>query len=175
MSKNFFIEKSVPARPPPPKFSTQSHSNPNLFSSSINDLDDILKPITYTQLNNSIKNAYIKNNSTTNQPHAIVKYPYKAANADELTCTANDTVLLKREVDEEWIFATNTRSGESGIVPLLFLNIQVPLVPSNRNNTSKMKNSTKDICCWVRAIYDYETGVDGDLQVIYKGFLPYFI
>lgn len=76
-------------------------------------------------------------------------------------------VLLKREVDEEWIFATNTRSGESGIVPLSFLDIQVPLVPSSTNRISSTNFSdNKSLICWVRAIYDYETGVDGDLQVI---------
>lgn len=104
---------------------------------------------------------------STNQPHAIVKYPYKAANPDELSCYVNDLVLLKRLVDDEWIFATNTRSKLSGIVPLSFLNIQVPLVSSNTTQ-SVFSNNIDDkssVSCWVRALYDYETGVEGDLKV----------
>lgn len=66
-----------------------------------------------------------------NEPHAIVKYPYKKAHPDELNCEPNDTVLLKREVDDQWIFATNTRTGESGIVPLSFLQVKIPLVPTS--------------------------------------------
>lgn len=36
--------------------------------------------------------------SPTNEPHAIVRYPYKAAHVDELTCEPDDVVILKKEV-----------------------------------------------------------------------------
>lgn len=64
------------------------------------------------------------------EPHATVKYPYKTDKYDELNCEPNDIVLLKREVDDQWIFGTNTRTGQSGIVPFTFLTIKVPLVPT---------------------------------------------
>lgn len=100
-----FIEKAPPARPPPPKLGSRSIPNLSSFSHS-------------------------SKSEQITEPHATVKYPYKSDKYDELNCDANDTVLLKREVDDQWIFATNTRTGQSGIVPISFLNINVPLVPT---------------------------------------------
>lgn len=131
--------EAPPARPPPPKIG--SRSNPNLAA-----LCPSPEP-------------------STNEPHAIVKYPYNAAGADELTCKPNDLVLLKREVDGQWIYALNTRTGVSGIVPLSFLQVKVPLVPTFGQT---MANSFSDYGLGrnvARALYDYNTGVDGDLKV----------
>ncbi|KAI1721483.1 SH3 domain-containing protein [Ditylenchus destructor] len=143
-STSFASKKPAPNRPPPPKIG--SNSNPNLVSLAPSSPDH-----------------------TTNEPHATVKYPYKAANYDELSCDPNDTVILKREVDGQWIFATNTRTGESGIVPLSFLNIKVPLVPTSRNSGGLSFSVSDYNCfgqnqCTARALYAYDTGVDGDLR-----------
>uniref|UniRef100_A0A0M3HF76 SH3 domain-containing protein n=1 Tax=Ascaris lumbricoides TaxID=6252 RepID=A0A0M3HF76_ASCLU len=103
--------------------------------------------------------------SPTNEPHALVKYPYKATQFDELTCQPNDVVLLKREVDEQWIYALNTRTGEHGIVPIVFLDIKVPLVPTQTSNIiSRAASSIERKETTARALYDYDTGVAGDLK-----------
>jgi hypothetical protein len=39
-------------------------------------------------------------------------------------------VLLKKEVDDQWLYALNTRSGQYGIVPTVFLDVKVPLTPT---------------------------------------------
>ena len=140
--------KMPPERPPPPK---------TRFNSDISGTSNF---------------NYL---SSTNEPNAIVKYPYRAVNVDELSCKPNDIVILKKEVDEEWIFAMNTRTGESGIVPLTFLQIQVPLVPnitslqsqsfervySTTNNTRNYINFPSK----ARALFDYGTAIEGDLNV----------
>uniref|UniRef100_A0A915AVK1 SH3 domain-containing protein n=1 Tax=Parascaris univalens TaxID=6257 RepID=A0A915AVK1_PARUN len=103
--------------------------------------------------------------SPTNEPHALVKYPYKATQFDELTCQPNDVVLLKKEVDEQWIYALNTRTGEHGIVPIVFLDIKVPLVPTQTSNTmSGAASSIERSETTARALYDYDTGITGDLK-----------
>ena len=38
------------------------------------------------------------------------------------------------QVDDQWIYALNTRTGGSGIVPIVFLNIKVPLVPTQKTD-----------------------------------------
>lgn len=102
--KYYFAEKPAPARPPPPKLGSRSMTN--------------------------LANLSPSPDPHMNEPHAIVKYPYKKAHPDELNCEPDDTVLLKREVDDQWIFALNTRTGESGIVPMSFLHVKIPLVPT---------------------------------------------
>ena len=32
------------------------------------------------------------------EPHAVVRYPYKSAHSDELSCQPDDVVILKKEV-----------------------------------------------------------------------------
>ncbi|KAK0415821.1 hypothetical protein QR680_012139 [Steinernema hermaphroditum] len=151
---NISSKKAPPVRPPPPKFSN-SHSHPNL-------------------------NTLGRNTASPNilEPHAIVKYPYKAAHKDELTCQPDDVVLLQREVDEQWVYAANTRSGQRGIVPVSFLNVKVPLVPENKSagpgfslgplTTSfdglSMSAPKKFSVRMAKALYDYDSPIQGDLQ-----------
>jgi hypothetical protein len=112
----------------------------------------------------------------TNKAHAIAKYPYKANQMDELSFEQNDTLLLEREIDDQWVSAVNTRTGSSGIVPLGFLEIKIPLAPSSVTMTVRsvahpppaVTSPTGD--SWgskqvMKALYDYRSDVDGDLSV----------
>uniref|UniRef100_A0A7E4ZRK4 SH3 domain-containing protein n=1 Tax=Panagrellus redivivus TaxID=6233 RepID=A0A7E4ZRK4_PANRE len=129
--------------------------------------------------------ALTSNLDQTTEPHAIVKYPYNSGQPDELNCEVNDTVLLKNEVDDQWIYAMNVRTGRSGIVPISYLSIKIPLVPtpgdpypmptfgstapSYNNNRISMSQSTytgflDNHKIIARGLYDYDTGVEGDLK-----------
>ncbi|VDK17275.1 unnamed protein product [Anisakis simplex] len=104
----------------------------------------------------------------TNEPHAIVKYPYKASQFDELSCQPNDVVILKKEVDDQWIYALNTRTGEHGILPIVFLDIKIPLVPTQKANLITQQISSlqrrETTTATARALYDYDSAVEGDLK-----------
>ncbi|WKY01490.1 hypothetical protein Q1695_015473 [Nippostrongylus brasiliensis] len=86
------------------------------------------------------------------QPHAIVKFSFNGSNVDELSSAAGDTVILKREVDEQWIYGMNNRTGANGIIPLSFLDIRVPLTASF---------PTSGVIA--TAIYDFDSSTPGDL------------
>ncbi|KHJ82122.1 SH3 domain protein, partial [Oesophagostomum dentatum] len=87
-----------------------------------------------------------------NQPHAIVKYSFTGSHQDELSCATGDTVILKRTVDDQWIYGMNSRTGAHGIIPLSFLDIRVPL---SSGSTSSQVIAT--------AVYDYQSNTPGDL------------
>ncbi|KAI6177133.1 hypothetical protein M3Y97_00873800 [Aphelenchoides bicaudatus] len=140
-------KKVAPSRPPPPAKMSNSWSNPSLSSPE----------------------------TLTNKAHAIAKYPYKSAHADELSFEPKDTLLLEREVNDQWVSAVNTRSGQSGIVPISFLDIKIPLAPSSVVLPPRQQNiplptqpvqadlwgNTKQV---MKALYDYHSGVEGDLD-----------
>lgn len=72
------------------------------------------------------------------EPHGVVKYPYKTDKYDEVNCDPGDTILLKKEIDDQWIYGTNTRTGHSGILPISFLHVKIPLAPTQ---TATKQNS----------------------------------
>uniref|UniRef100_A0A1I7SQW6 SH3 domain-containing protein n=1 Tax=Bursaphelenchus xylophilus TaxID=6326 RepID=A0A1I7SQW6_BURXY len=154
-----------PARPPPPRAS--QNSTPTEFNSGWGS--------TSAPSFSSSNPSY---GSRTTEPHAVVRYPYKAAHSDELSCEPNDTVILKNAVDDQWVQGLNTRTGESGIVPLNFLDIMVPLAPASNgfsasagygnsssgyggSSTATSPSGDKAV---VRALYDYHSDVEGDLN-----------
>ncbi|KAL6725356.1 hypothetical protein Aduo_007415 [Ancylostoma duodenale] len=87
------------------------------------------------------------------QPHAIVKYSFTGSQSDELSCAAGDVVVLKRTVDEQWIYGMNSRTGANGIIPLSFLDIRVPL-----------SSGFSPAGTIATAIYDYQSNTPGDLS-----------
>nr|CDJ89261.1 Src homology-3 domain containing protein [Haemonchus contortus] len=89
---------------------------------------------------------------SSSQPHAIVKYPFKGSQQDELSCVEGDIVMLRRDVDNQWIYGMNNRTGQFGIVPISFLDIQVPL-------TSRIPPQA----VYATALYDYDSNTPGDL------------
>ncbi|XGW14974.1 hypothetical protein V3C99_000896 [Haemonchus contortus] len=93
-----------------------------------------------------------KQAASSSQPHAIVKYPFKGSQQDELSCVEGDIVMLRRDVDNQWIYGMNNRTGQFGIVPLSFLDIQVPL-------TSRIPPQA----VYATALYDYDSNTPGDL------------
>uniref|UniRef100_A0A1I7X2I2 SH3 domain-containing protein n=1 Tax=Heterorhabditis bacteriophora TaxID=37862 RepID=A0A1I7X2I2_HETBA len=89
-----------------------------------------------------------------NEAHAIVKYPFTAKQFDELTSEIGDTVILKKEVDDQWLYGMNNRTGSHGIIPVSFLEIKVPLSTKSPSNSAVIAT----------ALYDYHSETPGDLQ-----------
>jgi hypothetical protein len=104
-----------------------------------------------------------------------------------LSFEPKDTLLLEHEVDDQWVKAVNTRTGQSGIVPISFLDIKIPLAPSSVVPPPRQQNiplpmqpvqpstNTSQV---MKALFDYHSTIDGDLNVIYleflKGFTSFF-
>ncbi|VDP63624.1 unnamed protein product [Heligmosomoides polygyrus] len=86
------------------------------------------------------------------QPHAVAKYSFTGSHVDELSCSAGDIIVLKRDVDDQWIYGRNNRTGANGIIPLSFLDILVPLTPATHGSE-----------VMATAIYDYDSNTPGDL------------
>lgn len=85
-------------------------------------------------------------------PHGVVKFSFNGSQEDELTCAAGDTVVLKQEVDEQWIYGQNSRTGRFGIIPLSFLDVRIPLIPTLPSSV-----------VIATALYDYDSETRGDL------------
>ncbi|MFH4980061.1 hypothetical protein AB6A40_006770 [Gnathostoma spinigerum] len=127
-------KKQPPPRPPPPK------------------------------LSKAFVNALNASKTPTTEPYAIVRYPFNAANLDELSCRPNDTVILQKEVNNEWIHGLNTRTGNSGIVPITFLDVKIPLAPTIRSTSRTDSDDFRQNEFNVIATYDFRSGVSGDLN-----------
>ncbi|KAK6744881.1 hypothetical protein RB195_011540 [Necator americanus] len=71
---------------------------------------------------------------TPSQPHAIAKFSFTGSQQDELSCAAGDIVVLKRNVDEQWVYGMNNRTEipTTGVI--------------------------------ATAIYDYQSNTPGDLS-----------
>uniref|UniRef100_A0A914VY37 SH3 domain-containing protein n=1 Tax=Plectus sambesii TaxID=2011161 RepID=A0A914VY37_9BILA len=139
-SHSFSNSKPPPKRPPPPKFASSVH-----------------KSSTMPMFNQPVK-----------EPHAIAKYKYDGVHFDELSCNVNDTIILKREVDDQWIYAFNTSTGQHGIVPIAFLDVKVPLTPTPSLSSTPTVDSHRNVgindgprC---RALFNYDSVSVGDLQ-----------
>ncbi|KJH48951.1 SH3 domain protein [Dictyocaulus viviparus] len=153
---------------------TSSHS-PSTYTSSLNsssiNLNDYQKPLPKTpsssssselsNTNGSIHSSVVselqnlrlnKQELPPYEPHAIVKHSFIGSHQDELSCEPGDIVILKRDVDEQWIYGKNNRTGRFGIIPLSFLDIRVPL---NSGSSCSGVIAT--------AIYDYDSNTPGDL------------
>ncbi|KAK6051540.1 SH3 domain protein [Cooperia oncophora] len=73
---------------------------------------------------------------------------------DELTSAEGDIIILKRDVDDQWIYGMNNRTGKHGIIPISFLDIRVPLASASSSHGVT-----------ATAIYDYDSKTPGDLTV----------
>lgn len=100
-----------------------------------------------------------KSTSPTSEAYAVVKYPHAGSHFDELSCVAGDRIVLKREVDEQWIYGLNQRTGKFGIVPIAFLDVRVPLAPSPTLAQKRADPSAN----MATALYDYTSQEPGDL------------
>ncbi|VDM58092.1 unnamed protein product [Angiostrongylus costaricensis] len=113
-------------------------------------------PETRQQLVAALEKHYVKVSSSdfcSTQPHAIVKHSFNGSHQDELSCAAGDIIILKRDVDDQWIYGMNNRTRGYGIVPLSFLDIRVPLSFSSPPSAAVIAT----------AIYDYFSNTPGDL------------
>ena len=97
--------------------------------------------------------------SPTTEPYGVVKYPYNGSHFDELSCTTGDVILLKKEVDDQWIYGMLKSTGKFGIFPQSFLDVRIPLVP-----TAARASASSSTLHSATALFDYNSGVAGDLS-----------
>lgn len=206
-------KKIAPNRPPPPKKKIGSNT---LLSYSNNDLDCLnnhqQQALYYEERSNDYHstlsesfNPYCPSNKYgpglaaieknlrkspdihLTEPYAIAIYPYKPNHFDEIPCEVNDIIILIKEIDEFWVEGRNYRTGVTGIIPLNYLQIKLPLAPvttsespyysSGYGSTSSLSPKTFDISgknddgnklnddiIVCTAIYDYDSGIEGDLN-----------
>ncbi|PAV84182.1 hypothetical protein WR25_06112 [Diploscapter pachys] len=157
---------SRPARPPPPStapsgdFSVSSNAAPPPIPSSLHPYKLPTPAPSYDPPASSYTPSFTSLPSSTyvspTEPHAIAKYPFAPSNFDELACAEGDTILLKKEVDADWIYGMNTTTGKHGIIPISFLTVKVPLAPTSSLYAAQSNTAT--------AIYDYASSAPGDLQ-----------
>jgi hypothetical protein len=62
------------------------------------------------------------------EPYAVAEYRFAASAADELEFDSHDIILLKRAIDDDWVYAQNVRTYMFGIAPLAYMRVMVPLV-----------------------------------------------
>ncbi|KAE9417626.1 hypothetical protein Angca_002398, partial [Angiostrongylus cantonensis] len=131
-------QKPLPATPSTSSHSSSLTANGTVYPSLVNELQE---------LNLSGKDF------CSTQPHAIAKHSFNGSHQDELSCAAGDIIILKRDVDDQWIYGMNNRTRGYGIVPLSFLDIRVPLSFVSSPSTAVIAT----------AIYDYFSNTPGDL------------
>ncbi|CAI4229008.1 unnamed protein product [Auanema sp. JU1783] len=105
------------------------------------------------------------NSNYTSGPHAYVSYQFTSTHFDELSSEIGDLIVLKREVDEQWIYGLNTRTTKHGIIPLNYLDIKVPLTTSSSSHAPSY--STPSFSApqnMAMALYDYSSYDAQDLQ-----------
>ncbi|VDO42417.1 unnamed protein product, partial [Onchocerca flexuosa] len=88
------------------------------------------------------------------QPHGHAKFRYLASCFDELSAEPFDMIILEKKVDDQWVYALNKRTGKKGIIPLLYIDVKIPL---------PTVLSTPQIPFHALALFDFDSNVSGDL------------
>ncbi|CAD6188606.1 unnamed protein product [Caenorhabditis auriculariae] len=101
---------------------------------------------------------------SAHDPHATVKYAFVGAHIDELTCNPGEVVLLKRHVDDQWIYGMNTTTGKHGIVPQSYLQVEVPLPAESVPKSTSSSFASPSSGTYSTALYDYDSATPGDLR-----------
>ncbi|EFO20353.2 hypothetical protein LOAG_08138 [Loa loa] len=90
------------------------------------------------------------------QPHGYAKFQFLASHFDELSAEPSDMIILEKKVDDQWVYALNKRTGQKGIIPLLYIDVKTPfptaLTPSN-----------SQVPFYATALFDFDSNVSGDL------------
>ncbi|KAK6100384.1 SH3 domain family protein [Brugia pahangi] len=100
-------------------------------------------------------NAFMTTNQEQ-QPYGYAKFQFLASHFDELSAEPSDMIVLEKKVDDQWVYALNKRTGQKGIMPLLYIDVKIPLPTS-------LTSSTSQIPYRVIALYDFDSSVSGDL------------
>uniref|UniRef100_A0A0N4Z1W7 SH3 domain-containing protein n=1 Tax=Parastrongyloides trichosuri TaxID=131310 RepID=A0A0N4Z1W7_PARTI len=197
-------KKPPPNRPPPPKKKSITSSSSS-YSNGFNFYEQQHEPVRdiRTTLNEPFnpycptnkygpglaaleKNLCTSPEPTMTEPYAVAIYPYIPNHFDEVGCDINDIIILIKEIDEYWVQGRNYRTGNSGIIPLNYLKIKLPLAPVTKNSESpysssgygssnslspksqnsptKCISSSNDTMIVCTALYDYNSSYEGDLK-----------
>ncbi|VDM19451.1 unnamed protein product [Wuchereria bancrofti] len=100
-------------------------------------------------------NAFMATNQEE-QPYGYAKFQFLASHFDELSAEPSDMIILEKKVDDQWVYALNKRTGQKGIMPLLYIDVKIPLPTS-------LASSASQIPYRVIALYDFDSSVSGDL------------
>ncbi|KAM3724499.1 Uncharacterized protein ACO02O_07623 [Dirofilaria immitis] len=98
-------------------------------------------------------------NASTNmnqeeQPHGHAKFQFHASHFDELSAEPFDMIILEKKVDDQWVYAFNKRTGRKGIIPLLYIDVKIPL---------PTVLPIPQMPFYALALFDFDSSVSGDL------------
>ncbi|VBB27400.1 unnamed protein product [Acanthocheilonema viteae] len=90
------------------------------------------------------------------QPHGYAKFEFVGSHFDELSAEPLDMIILEKKVDDQWIYGLNKRTGQKGIMPLLYIDVKIPL-------PTTLTSSTSQAPFYAIALFDFDSSVSGDL------------
>ncbi|CAG9538539.1 unnamed protein product [Cercopithifilaria johnstoni] len=90
------------------------------------------------------------------QPHGYAKFGFLASHFDELSAEPLDMIILEKKVDDQWVYGLNKRTGQKGIMPLLYIDVKIPL-------PTALISSTCQVPFYAIALFDFDSSVSGDL------------
>ncbi|BFZ14570.1 hypothetical protein BsWGS_17608 [Bradybaena similaris] len=108
------------------------------------------------------------------KPHGIARHDYTATQPDELSFSEGDTVLLVKEIDEQWM--VGRKGDQEGMFPAAFVDIRCPISKEKPNNcidgvdswsASHSHRQEPDIVTGPRckARFDFDGDGEGELRL----------
>ena len=100
-----------PSRPPPPKPGIPARMPPGNVHSICRSTSSSSSVLSTPSSLDIVLDEIVHIPVPTTEPHAVVQYPFNGTQVDELNCEVNDIILLKKEVDEQWIYGGLLRTN----------------------------------------------------------------
>uniref|UniRef100_A0A0K0DS18 Dynamin-binding protein n=1 Tax=Strongyloides stercoralis TaxID=6248 RepID=A0A0K0DS18_STRER len=101
-------------------------------------------------------------------------YDFEKRSSQELTINTGDEIEIEREIDDDWYYGLNKRTGERGVIPKNYVAKEIEddneVIYENSNDiqSSTLSNDSREYGLAV-VLYDYTAQYDDELTVL-KGY-----